>query len=54
MTVIFDKLSEPASGGLSIYFTLDTDAVGGTGLWYADCKLVEIRSSSKHAEPIST
>lgn len=54
MSVIFDKLTEPASGGLSNHFTLDTDAVGGTGLWYADCKLVEIRSSSKHAEPIST
>ena len=50
MSVIFDKLTEPASGGLSNHFTLDTDAVGGTGLWYADCKLVEIANVSKHAE----
>jgi len=50
MSVIFDKLTEPASGGLSNHFTLDTDAVGGTGLWYADCKLVEITNVSKHAE----
>ena len=46
MSVIFDKLTEPASGGLSNHFTLDTDAVGGTGLWYADCKLVEITNVS--------
>ena len=45
MSVIFDKLTEPASGGLSNHFTLDTDAVGGTGLWYADCKLVEVKNS---------
>jgi len=44
MSVIFDKLPEPESGGLSNNFTLDTDAVGGTGLWYADCKLVEIKT----------
>ena len=50
MSVIFDKLTEPASGGLSNHFTLDTDAVGGTGLWYADCKLVEIANVSKHSE----
>jgi len=50
MSVIFDKLTEPASGGLSNHFTLDTDAVGGTGLWYADCKLVEITNVSKHAQ----
>ena len=54
MSVIFDKLPEPESGGLSNNFTLDTDAVGGTGLWYADCKLVEIRNVSKYAELIST
>ena len=46
MSVIFDKLTEPASGGLSNHFTLDTNAVGGTGLWYADCKLVEITNVS--------
>ena len=46
MSVIFDKLTEPASGGLTNHFTLDTDAVGGTGLWYADCKLVEITNVS--------
>ena len=46
MSIIFDKLTEPASGGLSNHFTLDTDAVGGTGLWYADCKLVEITNVS--------
>jgi len=50
MSVIFDKLTEPASGGLSNHFTLDTDAVGGTGLWFADCKLVEMTNVSKHAE----
>ena len=44
MSVIFDKLTEPDSGGLTNHFTLDTDAVGGTGLWYADCKLVEIKN----------
>ena len=54
MSVIFDKLTDPDTGGLTNHFTLDTDAVGGTGLWYADCKLVEIRSISKHAELIST
>jgi len=54
MSVIFDKLTEPASGGLSNHFTLDTDAVGGTGLWYADCKLVEIANVSKHSELNST
>ena len=54
MSVIFDKLTEPDSGGLTNHFTLDTDAVGGTGLWYADCKLVEITNVSKHAELIST
>ena len=50
MSVIFDKLTEPDSGGLTNHFTLDTDAVGGTGLWYADCKLVEIANVSKHSE----
>ena len=54
MSVIFDKPPEPDSGRLSNHFTLDTDAVGGTGLWYADCKLVEIRNVSKYAELIST
>jgi hypothetical protein len=46
MSVIFDKLTEPDTGGLTNHFTLDTDAVGGTGLWYADCKLVEITNVS--------
>ena len=32
------------------YFTLDTYAVGGTGLSYADCKLIEIANVSKHSE----
>ena len=50
MSVIFDKLTEPDSGGLTNHFTLDTDAIGGTGLWYADCKLVEIANVSKHSE----
>ncbi|MDB0073414.1 hypothetical protein N9F00_02375 [Planktomarina temperata] len=50
MSVIFDKLTEPGSGGLTNHFTLDTDAIGGTGLWYADCKLVEIANVSKHSE----
>ena len=50
MSVIFDKLTEPDSGGLTNHFTLDTDAIGGTGLWYADCKLVEITNVSKHAQ----
>jgi hypothetical protein len=50
MSVIFDKLTDPDTGGLSKHFTLDTDAVGGTGLWYADCKLVEITNVSKHAQ----
>lgn len=50
MSVIFDKLTEPDSGGLTNHFTLDTDAVGGTGLWYADCKLVKIANVSKHSE----
>ena len=50
MSVIFDRLTEPDSGGLSNHFTLDTDAVGGTGLWYADCKLVKIANVSKHSE----
>ena len=46
MSVIFDKLTEPDTGCLTNHFTLDTDAVGGTGLWYADCKLVEITNVS--------
>ena len=50
MSVIFDKLTEPDTGGLTNHFTLDTDAVGGTGLWYAGCKLVEITNVSKHAQ----
>ena len=50
MSVIFDKLTEPDSGGLTNHFTLETDAVGGTGLWYADCKLVEIANVSKYSE----
>jgi hypothetical protein len=54
MSLIFDKPPEPESGRLSNHLTLDTDAVGGTGLWYADCKLVEIRNVSKYAELIST
>jgi hypothetical protein len=49
MSVIFDKLTEPDSGGLTNHFTLDTDAVGGTGLWYADCKLIEIKNSINSA-----
>ena len=49
MSLIFYKPPEPGSGGLSNHFTLETDAVGGTGLWYADCKLVEIKNVSKHA-----
>ena len=53
MSVIFDRLTEPDSGGLSNHFTLDTDAVGGTGLWYARCKLVEIKNIPKPAELIS-
>ena len=46
MSVIFDKLTEPDTGGLTNHFTLDTDVVGGTGLWYADCKLVEIKNAN--------
>jgi len=53
MSVIFDKLPEPESGGLSNNFTLDTDAVGGTGLWYADCKLVEIKNVPSTTERVS-
>ena len=49
MLVIFDKLTEPDTGGLTNHFTLDTDAVGGTGLWYADCKLIEIKNSINSA-----
>ena len=42
MALIFDP---PIKYSLSSnHFTLDTDAVGGTGLWYADCKLVEIKT----------
>ena len=53
MSVIFDKLPEPESGGLSNNFTLDTDAVGRTGLWYADCKLVEIKNLPSTTERVS-
>ena len=53
MSLIFDKLPEPESGGLSSHFTLDTDAVGGTGLWYADCKLVEIKNVPSTTERVS-
>jgi hypothetical protein len=53
MSVIFDKLPEPESGGLSNHFTLDTDAVGGAGLWYAHCKLVEIKNLPSTTERAS-
>lgn len=53
MSLIFDKLPEPESGGPSSHFTLDTDAVGGTGLWYADCKLVEIKNVPSTTERVS-
>ena len=53
MSVIFDKLTEPDTGGLTNHFTLDTDAVGGTGLWYADCKLVEIKNVPSTTERVS-
>ena len=53
MSLIFDKLPEPESGGRSSHFTLDTDAVGGTGLWYADCKLVEIKNVPSTTERVS-
>ena len=53
MSLIFDKPPEPESGGLSNHFTLDTDAVGGTGLWYADCKLVEIKNVPSTTERVS-
>ena len=53
MSVIFDKLTEPDSSGLTNHFTLDTDAVGGTGLWYADCKLVEIKNVPSTTERVS-
>ena len=53
MSVIFDKPTEPESGGPSSHFTLDTDVVGGTGLWYADCKLVEIKNVPSTTERVS-
>ena len=53
MSVIFDKLPQPESSGLSNNFPLDTDAVGGTGLWYADCKLVEIKNVPSTTERVS-
>ena len=45
MALIFDP---PLKYSLSSnYFTLETDAIGGTGLWYADCKLVEIKNVNR-------
>ena len=42
MALIFDPPIKYSRS--SNHFTLDTDAVGGTGLWYADCKLIEIKN----------
>ena len=47
MSLTFDKPPEPEASGLSNHFTLDTNAVGGTGLWYADCKLVTIQNVNR-------
>ena len=45
MALIFDP---PLKYSLSSnHFTLETDAIGGTGLWYADCKLVEIKNVNR-------
>ena len=54
MSVIFDERPKTDTGIATNHFTLETDAVGGTGLWYALCELVEIKNGSKQAEVIST
>ena len=54
MSVIFDERPKTDTGIPTNHFTLETDAVGGTGLWNAQCELVEVKNGSKQAEVIST
>ena len=45
MSLSFDQHAKNSRS--SNHFTLDTDAIGGTGIWHAYCELVEIKNLIK-------
>jgi hypothetical protein len=51
MSLSFDQHAKNSRS--SNHFTLDTDAIGGTGIWHAYCELVEIKNVPSTIERVS-
>ena len=51
MSLSFDQHTKNSRS--SNHFTLDTDAIGGTGIWHAYCELVEIKNVPSTTERVS-